>query len=167
MQSLNPGRELRSTSQRETAAAAALLASSLRPGDWVLLWGPMGSGKTIFVQALAQALAVAEPYLVDSPTFTLWNHYPHGVGMDHLDLFRLGNSLGESLSQSLGETPTLDFLPIEELLESSTIKCVEWPALLNPWFDCMHGWHVKFTTLAEEPGARVLQFAEQAGAHAS
>jgi tRNA threonylcarbamoyl adenosine modification protein YjeE len=163
MHSLNSGSELRSTSQRETAAAADALAEKLRPGDWVLLWGPMGSGKTLFVQALARALAVAEAHQVDSPTFTLWNHYPGGVGMDHLDLFRLGEGLGERL----GAAQALDFLPLEELLGSSTIKCVEWPELLSPWFACMRGWHVKFSWFRDEPEARILRFAAQEGEHAS
>lgn len=52
-----------------TARAAAALARTMRGGEVVALVGPLGAGKTTFVQAFARALGVKER--VQSPTFIL------------------------------------------------------------------------------------------------
>ncbi len=45
----------------ETQRIAAELASTLQPGDVVTLSGPLGAGKTTFVQGLARGLAAQAP----------------------------------------------------------------------------------------------------------
>ena len=59
-----------------TRDAAAALAANLRPGDIVVLTGPLGAGKTTFVQGVGRGLGVRDR--VTSPTFTLVR--PHAVG---------------------------------------------------------------------------------------
>ena len=49
------------------------LARALRGGDLVLLYGPLGAGKTTLIRAIAEALEVTDP--VRSPSFTLANIY--------------------------------------------------------------------------------------------
>jgi tRNA threonylcarbamoyladenosine biosynthesis protein TsaE len=76
--------------EADTQAFAARLAPLLRPGDWLLLDGTLGAGKTTFARALLQALGHQGE--VPSPTFTLIQTYD---GPDlpcpvwHVDLYRL------------------------------------------------------------------------------
>ncbi len=73
-----------------TETLAAKLAPVLRPGDVILLEGPLGAGKTAFARALLRA-ACANPALeVPSPSFTLVQSYaaPHLI-LHHFDLWRL------------------------------------------------------------------------------
>lgn len=75
-------------------ALARRVASSLKPGDVLLLKGELGSGKTTFVQELAEALGVGDQ--VTSPSFTLVTEYDvvgrAGIKrLVHLDLYRLSD----------------------------------------------------------------------------
>lgn len=72
-----------------TQQLAARLAAQLRAGDLVVLTGGLGSGKTTFTQALAEALGVEGR--VSSPTFVLSRvHRSAGRGPDlvHVDAYR-------------------------------------------------------------------------------
>ncbi len=62
------------TTPKETAAIAASLASRVRGGDVVALYGDLGAGKTTFAQAFAKALGIKKR--VQSPTFILMQEYP-------------------------------------------------------------------------------------------
>jgi tRNA threonylcarbamoyladenosine biosynthesis protein TsaE len=93
--------------------AAARLAAALRPGDLVLLYGPLGAGKTTFVRAVAQALHVTDP--VRSPSFTLANIYAGDLIVQHLDLYRL-----EDIDED-------DALALEEYVGGEAATLVEWP----------------------------------------
>jgi tRNA threonylcarbamoyladenosine biosynthesis protein TsaE len=78
--------------EADTQAFAARLAPLLQPGDWLLLKGTLGAGKTTFARALLQALGYQGE--VPSPTFTLIQTYdgpdlPYPVW--HVDLYRLDN----------------------------------------------------------------------------
>jgi tRNA threonylcarbamoyladenosine biosynthesis protein TsaE len=64
------------------------LGRSLNAGSVLLLTGDLGSGKTTFVQGLAQGLGIEDA--VVSPTFTIINEYSSGrLPLYHLDLYRL------------------------------------------------------------------------------
>ncbi len=73
-----------------TEALARALAPLLRPGDAVLLEGPLGAGKTAFARALLRA-ACGDPALeVPSPSYTLVQSYAApGLTLHHFDLWRL------------------------------------------------------------------------------
>jgi tRNA threonylcarbamoyladenosine biosynthesis protein TsaE len=58
----------------------------------IALHGDLGSGKTVFVQGLAEGLAVPDPRYVTSPTYTLVNEYSGRLPLYHVDLYRLGDS---------------------------------------------------------------------------
>lgn len=94
-------------------SAAVRLARALRAGDLVLLYGPLGAGKTTFVRAVAQALHVRDP--VRSPSFTLANIYQGDVVIQHLDLYRL-----EEIADD-------DALALEEYAQAEAVTLVEWP----------------------------------------
>jgi len=72
-----------------TRQLASNVARILRPGDVILLEGPIGAGKTFFARGVIQAiLGVAED--VPSPTFTLVQVYDGPRGdIWHCDLYRL------------------------------------------------------------------------------
>ncbi|EKD42329.1 MAG: hypothetical protein ACD_73C00200G0002 [uncultured bacterium] len=68
------------------------LALEIKAGDKIGLIGPLGSGKTTFVQFLFEALGGNPNYQVTSPTFNLVNEYLTSKGsLLHVDLYRLQN----------------------------------------------------------------------------
>jgi tRNA threonylcarbamoyladenosine biosynthesis protein TsaE len=74
------------------AAFARLFAQSLRGGEVIGLVGDLGSGKTTFVQHVAEALGVKDA--VRSPTFVLMNIYDlpknrvNITSLCHVDAYR-------------------------------------------------------------------------------
>src|ERR1700742_1519043 len=100
----------------ETEALGGQLASSLTPGDVVLVEGELGAGKTTFVRGACRGLGVTAP--VTSPTFTIGQRYAADGTVPvvaHLDLYRLA-SLAD-------EDPDL----LADYLGPDTIAFVEWP----------------------------------------
>jgi tRNA threonylcarbamoyladenosine biosynthesis protein TsaE len=68
----------------------ARLATRLRPGDLVVLAGPLGAGKTVLVSGIAAGLGAAGP--VTSPTFVIARVYADGrLPLVHVDAYRLGS----------------------------------------------------------------------------
>lgn len=74
---------------RETQRWARRLGALLQPGDVIGLDGPMGVGKTHFVQGLARGVGVPRAVRVASPTFALVHEYPGRIPLYHADLYRL------------------------------------------------------------------------------
>jgi tRNA threonylcarbamoyladenosine biosynthesis protein TsaE len=70
-------------------ALAERLGGALRVGDALALVGPLGAGKTTFVQGLARGAGVAPDRHVASPTFALVNEHPGRVRLVHADLYRI------------------------------------------------------------------------------
>jgi len=99
--------------EEETAAVARTLAAGLGDGDWVLLDGPLGAGKTAFVRGMAEGLGI-DPRLVHSPTFTLVSEYAGERRLAHVDLYRIGEPL------EMAE------LGLDDLRERNVIVAVEW-----------------------------------------
>jgi tRNA threonylcarbamoyladenosine biosynthesis protein TsaE len=91
---------------RELGAALAAVA---RPGDLIVLAGPLGAGKTVLVQGIGAALGVGVP--VTSPTFVIARVHRDGrLPLVHVDAYRL-SSVDEvddlDLDASLGESLTV------------------------------------------------------------
>ncbi len=104
--------QVHTTGEEETAAAGERLASRLRAGDVVLLYGELGAGKTAFVRGLARGLGAA-PEDVSSPTFTLVQEYHGRVTLYHVDLYRL-------------EPAEVEDLGLDELVIGDGIVAIEW-----------------------------------------
>lgn len=102
-----------------TDRLAARLAPHLRPGDVVLLDGPLGAGKSHFARALIRArLGRAEE--VPSPSFTLVQVYDDGATeIWHADLYRLSHP-DDVLELGLPDA------------FATAICLVEWPDRLGP-----------------------------------
>ncbi|HVV49249.1 MAG TPA: tRNA (adenosine(37)-N6)-threonylcarbamoyltransferase complex ATPase subunit type 1 TsaE [Polyangia bacterium] len=75
----------------ELQAIGARLGRALAAGDVLALVGPLGAGKTTFVQGLARGLEVAPDRHVASPTFALVNEHPGRVPLVHADLYRIAD----------------------------------------------------------------------------
>nr|WP_084780871.1 tRNA (adenosine(37)-N6)-threonylcarbamoyltransferase complex ATPase subunit type 1 TsaE [Planobispora rosea] len=92
----------------------AELAGLLRPGDLVVLSGPLGAGKTTLAQGIGEGLKVRGP--ITSPTFVIARVHPSladGPALVHVDAYRLGGDL------------EVDDLDLDASLEES-VTLVEW-----------------------------------------
>jgi tRNA threonylcarbamoyladenosine biosynthesis protein TsaE len=107
-----------SRSAQETQALGERLGRRLGPGDVVACIGPLGAGKTCFLQGLARGLGVTTD--VTSPTFVLVNQYRGRLPVYHVDAYRTG-SLTELVD-----------LGLEEMLHGQGVTVVEWADKLLP-----------------------------------
>lgn len=101
-------------------ALARGLAADLRAGDLLVLDGPLGAGKTVFVQGLADGLGVRGR--VTSPTFVIARVHPStsgGPGLVHVDAYRL------PFADGVDPRDALDDLDLDTDLASSVVA-VEW-----------------------------------------
>ena len=107
--------EIQVADETRLRVLAELLATKLRAGDWVLLRGDLGAGKTTFARYLIRAVlgdALAE---VPSPTFTLLQTYEASrFCIRHVDLYRLSDA---DEAAELGLDDDLD----------EVVTLVEWP----------------------------------------
>ena len=110
---------------KETIKLGRKFAQELSPKSIVLLQGPIGAGKTSFVQGIAKGLSIGEE--ITSPTFALSHHYNSGkIPLIHLDLYRLENSIMAKEFFIAEE---------EEAHENKAILVIEWPELIQPIID--------------------------------
>ena len=65
------------------------IGSQCKPGDQILLTGPLGAGKTLLAQGIGAALGIDE---ITSPTFVIARKHDGQVPMVHVDLYRLLDS---------------------------------------------------------------------------
>ena len=118
---------------KETLNLGEKLSQKLNPQSIVLLQGPIGAGKTSFVQGIAQGLSISED--ITSPTFSLSHHYKSGkIPLIHLDLYRLEN---------ISSAKEVFFSEEEEALQNQAILVIEWPELIEPLID--NFWKIKIS----------------------
>jgi tRNA threonylcarbamoyladenosine biosynthesis protein TsaE len=87
------------------------LAALLRPGDLVLLSGPLGAGKAALAQGIGAGLHV--PGEVTSPTFVIARTHRGDIPLVHADAYRLGDAA------------ELDDLDLDAAAEDA-VTVVEW-----------------------------------------
>lgn len=85
---MSAARTIELTDADATAALGAKIAPLLQPGDSVLLYGPLGMGKSTLARGLIRALTRPDED-VPSPTFTLVQFYETTPPVAHFDLYRL------------------------------------------------------------------------------
>lgn len=110
--------------EQDWSRVARRVAAALKPGSIFALQGPLGAGKTAFVQALAKELGAKRT--PKSPTFSMLRTYPvkHGSvrRMIHVDAYRIED-----------ET---DLIPLDldaELSDGDAILVLEWPEQVKGW----------------------------------
>jgi tRNA threonylcarbamoyladenosine biosynthesis protein TsaE len=77
----------------DTEHLGRAVGERLRPGDVVVLSGPLGAGKTVLARGIGAGLGVRGA--VTSPTFVIAREHPtlpggRGVPLVHVDAYRLG-----------------------------------------------------------------------------
>jgi tRNA threonylcarbamoyladenosine biosynthesis protein TsaE len=82
---------LDATTAADLQAIGERLGRVLVVGDVLALVGPLGAGKTTFVQGVARGLEVPADRHVASPTFALVNEHPGRVPLVHADLYRIND----------------------------------------------------------------------------
>lgn len=138
-----------------TEDAAAALAPALRPGDVLVLTGPLGAGKTRFVRGLARGLDARGR--VRSPSFTLVLEYAGRIPLFHLDLYRLDEGDAEGLGlEEMSERGALavewgeklpgvwrdEALTIELAIASETRRELTVTAFAGRGLELFAAWHV-------------------------
>jgi tRNA threonylcarbamoyladenosine biosynthesis protein TsaE len=101
-------------SPNETHRLAKTIGKKIEHPLVICLSGDLGSGKTAFVQGLAEGLEVPAEYYITSPTFTLVNEYPGRLPLFHIDLYRL---------EGPGD---LEDVGLDELLSEQAVIAIEW-----------------------------------------
>ena len=65
------------------------IGAQCKPGDQILLVGPLGAGKTLLAQGIGAALGIDE---ITSPTFVIARKHGGQIPIVHVDLYRLLDS---------------------------------------------------------------------------
>jgi tRNA threonylcarbamoyladenosine biosynthesis protein TsaE len=103
------------TTVEDTRAFGRALARVLRPGDLVVLTGPLGAGKTALVQGIGAGLGAAGE--ITSPTFVIARVHRGPLPLVHVDAYRLG-----AVADPRAEVDDLD---LDASVEDS-VTVVEW-----------------------------------------
>ena len=108
--------------EKDTKLVAEKLCKLINIGDFILLTGNLGVGKTTFIKYIINSLQrinrqkISE---VPSPTFNITNEYQiKKISIKHYDLYRIKNE------------KELDNLGIQENLKKQ-ITLIEWPEILK------------------------------------
>ena len=102
--------KLITNSEFETIEIAQNIESEKFPNMVICLNGELGSGKTMFVKGIANALGINE--VITSPTFNIIKEYEGELPLFHLDVYRL-----DETSNDIG---------IEEYFSKGGIVVIEW-----------------------------------------
>ncbi|XUX00107.1 MAG: tRNA (adenosine(37)-N6)-threonylcarbamoyltransferase complex ATPase subunit type 1 TsaE [Dehalogenimonas sp.] len=103
---------IESKSAVKTRRIGETIGKEFRPGDIILLAGPLGAGKTTLVKGMAKGLGVTGSVL--SPTFVLARELEGRLKMYHVDLYRLE------------KMPEITDLGLDDYLYGDDITVIEW-----------------------------------------
>lgn len=129
-----------SHSPEETLRLGTHFGNFLKGGEIVLLSGPLGAGKTLFVKGVAHSLRIPEDD-VTSPSFTLVNHYTGRLTLYHIDLYRLNEGAEAAHAVDLDEL----------LSDSRAVIIIEWAERMGAYPLPEPVWHVNISGDGDEP----------------
>lgn len=124
-----------------TTRLGQTLAPLLEAGDSILLYGPLGMGKSTLARGLIRALSSPDED-VPSPTFTLVQFYESDPAVAHFDLYRL------SAPEEAWE------IGLDEALDDGC-AIIEWPERLGDDPSRFLGPDILTITLEEEGQSRL------------
>jgi tRNA threonylcarbamoyladenosine biosynthesis protein TsaE len=104
--------QLTTFSEVGTRALGRAIGANAKPGDVVLLFGELGTGKTCMVRGMATGLGAADNTF--SPSFVLVREYKGRLTLYHMDFYRLEH------------TEEIADLGIEDYLDSDGVCAIEW-----------------------------------------
>ena len=135
-----PTRDWISYNERETFDLGVRLGEQLSGGEIILLNGPLGAGKTIFVKGIAHGLGLdAED--VTSPSFTLVNLHQGRLLLYHIDLYRLEEGAAAAHAVDLDEI----------LTDESAVVIIEWGERLGHYPLPNDVWRIGISGDGDEP----------------
>jgi len=134
------GREWLSRSADETFNLGKQVGQQLTAGEILLLTGPLGAGKTIFVKGIASALDI-DPEEVTSPSFTLVNPYEGRLPLYHIDLYRLDEGASAAHAVDLDEL----------LANENAVIVIEWADRLGSYPLPPNVWRISISGDGDDP----------------
>lgn len=138
--------EWASHNDAETFEFGARLAEQFTGGEIILLDGPLGAGKTIFVKGIASALNINVDE-VTSPSFTLVNPHQGRLPLYHLDLYRLDEGLTAAHAVDLQEL----------LADEQAVIVIEWAERISGYRWPSAVWRVRISGDGEEVRRIIIQ----------
>ena len=116
------GGKINISEEKDTKSVAEKFSKLIKQGDFILLSGNLGVGKTTFIKYIINSLQKANKQKISevtSPTFTIINEYHiKKILIKHYDLYRIKNK------------KELNNLGIQENLKNQ-ITFVEWPEIVK------------------------------------
>ena len=116
------GGKINISEEKDTKSVAKKFSKLIKQGDFILLSGNLGVGKTTFIKYLINSFQKANKQKISevtSPTFTVINEYQiKKILIKHYDLYRIKNK------------KELNNLGIQENLKNQ-ITFVEWPEIVK------------------------------------
>jgi tRNA threonylcarbamoyladenosine biosynthesis protein TsaE len=129
-----------SNSSDETQEIGSSVGQHLRGGEVLLLSGPLGAGKTMFVKGLARGLEI-DPEEVTSPSFTLVNPYEGRLRLYHIDLYRLDNGPSAAYAVDLDEL----------LSDEEAVIVIEWAERMGSYKLPANVWQISILGDGDAP----------------
>ncbi|MFN2512000.1 MAG: tRNA (adenosine(37)-N6)-threonylcarbamoyltransferase complex ATPase subunit type 1 TsaE [Pyrinomonadaceae bacterium] len=124
----------------ETFSLGQQVGAQLIGGEILLLSGPLGAGKTVFVKGIAAALGL-DPEDVTSPTFTLVNPYSGRLTLYHIDLYRLDEGASAAHAVDLDEL----------LRDEQAVMVIEWAERLGRYPLPASVWRILISGDGDDP----------------
>ena len=135
-----PEGEFVSSSPDETFAYGRQLGSRLEGGEILLLSGPLGAGKTVFVKGICAGLGL-DAEEVTSPSFTLVNPYNGRLPLYHIDLYRLDEGASAAHAVDLDEL----------LSDEHAVIVIEWAERMGNYHLPTNVWRIALSGDGDAP----------------
>lgn len=100
--------------EEEMIELAQNIESEKFPNMVICLNGELGSGKTVFAKAFADAMGISD---ISSPTFNIIKEYMGELPLYHMDVYRVDGNV--------------DNLGIEEYFEKGGVSIIEWADMIK------------------------------------